>query len=297
MQGRRLHAGALAAVVLWAVLGGACAAAIDAGAIADAQTVARVKTALVNDPVLGERALEVRVMQGIAEISGRVLSTDELQRAIGIVRAVPGVSGVQAGSVLVGAAPAAPAGAEPLPVDPGAELRELERNPSLLTLGAALSTSRPASDDLSPRWTIGLLIRVGSGVGLGPVVGFNWFRAGVEPGGDSRVRVRPLMGGIGYTVQRGETSIGTSIAAGYAFNSVSRPRGDGRTAVAVDNSWVLRPGVSVWHDLGRRLALNVSFNYVLTELGVTFLEDGRLIKRDISGNTAVIQAGLAYKFF
>jgi len=67
--------------------------------------------------------------------------------------------------------------------------------------------------------------------------------------------------------------------------------------VEVGNSLAWRPGVSVWFDLGRRFALNVSGGYVMTRLRITVLEGGRLVKRDERGDTAVVHGGLAYKLF
>jgi hypothetical protein len=84
-----------------------------------------------------------------------------------------------------------------------------------------------------------------------------------------------------------------------AFNSLTVPatgRAD-RVAVEVDNSLVWRPGVSVWLDLSRRFAVNLSLGYVLTRLQVTFAQDGQLVKRGVSGDTTIVHAGLAYKVF
>ena len=63
------------------------------------------------------------------------------------------------------------------------------------------------------------------------------------------------------------------------------------------HSLIWRPGVSVWSDLNRRLALNVTVGYVVTGLRATFLEDGQLVKQSVSGDTTIVHAGIAYKLF
>ena len=72
-----------------------CSAAVDRVAIEDAQTAARVKTALVNDPELGASAIEVRVECRIVQLAGRVQTQTEADRAAAVARSVPGVQGVE----------------------------------------------------------------------------------------------------------------------------------------------------------------------------------------------------------
>src|SRR5512145_2481388 len=73
----------------------ACSAVVDRAAIEDAQTAARVKTALVNDPELGASAIEVRVEHGIVQLAGRVRTQTEADRAAAVAQSVPGVQGVE----------------------------------------------------------------------------------------------------------------------------------------------------------------------------------------------------------
>jgi hypothetical protein len=71
-----------------------CAAAIDALDVEQAQTAARVITALVNDPEIGTRPIDVRVSRGIVRLTGRVRSGAEAARAVEIARQVQGVTRV-----------------------------------------------------------------------------------------------------------------------------------------------------------------------------------------------------------
>ncbi len=61
----------------------------------DGRISAAVRTALLNDPELGLRAIAVEVRRGTVALSGVVRSTDEAERAERLVRAVDGVREVQ----------------------------------------------------------------------------------------------------------------------------------------------------------------------------------------------------------
>lgn len=56
---------------------------------------ARVKTALLNDPVVGARRIDVHVTGHAVRLTGRVASAAERDRAVSITAAVPGVESVK----------------------------------------------------------------------------------------------------------------------------------------------------------------------------------------------------------
>jgi hyperosmotically inducible protein len=56
--------------------------------------VARVKTALLNDPIVGKRRIDVHVTGGQVRLAGRVATIEERDRAVSLARAVQGVLGV-----------------------------------------------------------------------------------------------------------------------------------------------------------------------------------------------------------
>jgi hypothetical protein len=269
----------------------------------EAQTTARVKTALVNDPELGLFAIEVRVIDGVAHLTGRVRSRDQAERAEDITREVSGVTGV-ASALAVGDEPAPPqpdrlARRPP----PNREMAELESGPSLFAAGATVGWSLTVSDQLERGIAIGPLVRFGVPHGLGPTIGFDWFRADIESVEGlppiTRVNIRPIMAGIGYTRRTGSLSVTPSIVAGYAFNSLTiTDTGIAENLpVEVSNSFVWRVGLSAWFDTSRRTAVNLSAGYLMTGLGLTVLDGQRLTRREASGNTAIVHAGLAYRIF
>jgi hypothetical protein len=296
------HGALLAAIV--ASLLTACSAALNPAVIADAQTAARVKTALVNDPEVGGFAIEVRVSGGVATLSGRVGSEAQARRALELARGADGVTSVRS-DLRVGAGPDAPPPppAAPATDPPPAVDAEIDSAPALLAIGAAGAWSIPRREALKTRTSIGPLIKFGAPRGLGPAIGFDWFQANVQSVGGattlSRIHVKPLMGGLGYSFTRNRLAVTPSIVGGYAFNSLTvTDTGVSRgLPVEVDNSFVWRIGVSSWYDLTRRLVMNASIGYIMTGLRLTVLDEARLEHRDVSGDTTIVHVGVAYRIF
>ena len=89
---------ALVIALALAVAGGCGPRAVTAGAspakIAEAELGARVKTALLNDPVVGARRIDVQVSADQVKLTGRVASEAERDRAVSLARAVNGVRSV-----------------------------------------------------------------------------------------------------------------------------------------------------------------------------------------------------------
>lgn len=286
-------------ILVWFTAG--CSQAINPALVMDAQLATRIKTTIVNDPVIGPRAIEARATGGVARLSGRVHSDEEAKRLIDLVRSVPGVTDVQS-SVLVGMAPppAASVQSRRRPLT-GGESMEPPDDPQLLAVGGSLGWTNPRTQRLYPRADVGLLVRLGSGRGLGPAIGFNWFRADLHEGRDllGQLRVRPIMGGLGYTVRNDRVSATVALVGGIAFNSFNAGSlaSGTRVALKADNSLVWRPGVSLWVDVNRRLALNVSAVYLIVRPTVTWLEDGRVTTRPLRADTILVSTGVAYKIF
>jgi hypothetical protein len=226
----------------------------------------------------------------------------DADRAAALARTVPGVRDVQLNLQIGGT------GASLIedPVDsPPESVDEFGTDdPGLLAVGASLGWSGPRVGALDPRVSVGPLVRLGSGRGLGLALALNWFQTTLgdaSPGAVviSRIHVRPIMAGLSYTWAADWLSISPSLVGGLAFNSmtVQETGPAGRVAVEVGNSFVWRPGVSVWFDVSRRAAVNLTLGYVVTNLRITFLEESRLVRQSIPGDTTILHAGLAYKLF
>ncbi len=298
---------ALAALLIAGVATVGCAPALSGLTIEAVRTEARVKTALVNDPVVGARVITVHVVAGVAELSGRVASAEEATRAAAVARAVAGVTEVQL-RLAIGESPDTPEAALEPRADPkrgpAYELAELEDRPHLLALGGAMGWANQQGPAAGTRVSPQPLVRLGSGPGWGPAVAFEWFDARVAASPDApidagAVRLRPLMAGVRYARPFGRVSVAPSLVAGYSINRLGVPgQGSASTLpVEIANSFVWRPGVSVWIDTSRRTVLNLSIGRAFTDPRVTFVESGRLVERTVSADTTVVLVGVAYRLF
>lgn len=63
--------------------------------IDDATITTRVKTAFVNDPVVGALRIDVDTFKGVVTLSGRVKSKEEEAQAIALARKIDGVTDVK----------------------------------------------------------------------------------------------------------------------------------------------------------------------------------------------------------
>lgn len=289
-------------------LASGCSRAIDPLRVADAQLAVRVKSVLINDPDVGSYPIEVHVTNGVVRLSGRLDSDVQRQRALGLARSVAGVRDLESALTVqddAGSGPtvaALPRSPPPAPqTAPDDEMREADRR--LLAVGASFGRKAPIGSTLDATVHVSPLVKIGSGAGLGVTVGFDWFDADLRPSGASAragtLKVRPVMAGVGYTVQRARASVGLSVVGGIAFNSVDPHPGDAGTDLALDagNSLAWRSGLSVWIDLNSRLAFNVFGGYLMTRPRTTFLEGGRPVARRVRADTSLVRVGLAYKLF
>ncbi len=55
----------------------------------------RVKTAFINDPVVGAARIDVETFKGVVTLSGRVKSKDEETKALDLARTIKGVTDVK----------------------------------------------------------------------------------------------------------------------------------------------------------------------------------------------------------
>ena len=89
-QLRHLALALLVAVPLTVACGKTVGETID-----DATITTRVKTAYINDPVVGALRIDVDTFKGVVTLSGRVKSKAEEQKAIELARQIKGVSDVK----------------------------------------------------------------------------------------------------------------------------------------------------------------------------------------------------------
>lgn len=93
MRLRRVSA-LLAAVLLVLPLLAACGKTVGE-TIDDATITTRVKTAFINDPVIGAARIDVDTFKGVVTLSGRVKSKEEEAKAIQLAKSIRGVVDVK----------------------------------------------------------------------------------------------------------------------------------------------------------------------------------------------------------
>lgn len=92
---KKLHFASV--ILLLAVMLSACAKSIKdtTNTMDDPTVTVRVKTAFINDPVVGAARIDVETFKGVVTLSGRVKSKDEEAKAIALARSVKGVTDVK----------------------------------------------------------------------------------------------------------------------------------------------------------------------------------------------------------
>ena len=185
---------------------------------------------------------------------------------------------------------------------------------SRITLGGTVSTKLP-SDGSGLTTSIRPSIWFGqSHEGWGFKYGLNWFSTEtdwpvanqVTDGG--KLNIRPLMAGYGYTHIMGRTSVSAKVLGGYAFTSFSLNPGTERayqlnpgiTSVEADssNTFVLKPEISAWVDLGNKFGLHMSTGYMIARPLVSVKTSAGLERRErIDADRLQIKIGIGYSVF
>lgn len=70
-------------------------APVNAAAVDDALVTSRVKTAFINDAVLGAARIDVDTFRGVVTLSGRVTTKEQEAGAIALARTIRGVTDVR----------------------------------------------------------------------------------------------------------------------------------------------------------------------------------------------------------
>lgn len=98
MKNRRRASAFLLVLTLLGPLLSGCAKATGASrpaAVDDAVVTTRVKTAFINDPMVGGARIDVDTFNGVVTLSGRVQNKEQETKALEIARTIRGVSDVK----------------------------------------------------------------------------------------------------------------------------------------------------------------------------------------------------------
>ncbi len=180
-------------------------------------------------------------------------------------------------------------------------------------LGLAISSYDPTGQLGQSATSIGPLIRIKMGTGLGPTIGFDWYAVGVNAvvGGRQvyvgRVAVKPLMVGLAYNWNRGKYWVSASLVGGYAFagttiNDQARPAfrsSSGASYLSFDtvNSFVFRPQLGMWYDASPRVGVSASIAYIGVRPKLRVSSDVGTRDFPLDARCTVLTFGLVYGVF
>lgn len=145
-------------------------------------------------------------------------------------------------------------------------------------IGGSVGSIFTFDDDVSNGVAFGFNAGLAPAPGFGPTLGFGWYQQDLtlsRASGDrevGRLRVRPLMAGVGYSWVKDRVAIGASVNAGISFNSI-RLNDEYRTffgpgtEVRVDasNSFAVRPQLRVEYSVARKVGVYTSAGYFFSE--------------------------------
>jgi hypothetical protein len=160
----------------------------------------------------------------------------------------------------------------------------------------------------------GFLWRIGHGHdGWGWDYGLGWYAAdlqqpvGAKSTDFGELHVRPFVGGYGYSKRFGRTQVSGKLLGGYAFNSFHmkpafddayrQARGASSLTTDVSNTFVLRPEVSAWIDVSRKIGLNLSAGYTVARPEVTVSSSAGRDTRHIKADMLTLRIGAVYSIF
>lgn len=178
-----------------------------------------------------------------------------------------------------------------------------------VSVGGSVTFVKPTDDEVKSVFRPGPLVRLNPRKGWGPAGALNWFTADIEdPSGSSnsfaRLRVRPLMVGVAYTIGEQPVLVSFSIVAGPSFNKLSleddfvrslpagsAPEVDAKTSLAV------RPGVGVTLTVAPRVAIVGFGGYMVNRPDVVYRDATRQLTNRWKADSIVLSVGAVYSLF
>lgn len=183
-----------------------------------------------------------------------------------------------------------------------------------VAVGISLSTRQGMVSGTDGHTSVGFTWRIGhSHDGWGWHYGLGWYSADLaqpvtaEPTGFGELKVRPFMAGYGYTRVFNRTAVTAKLMGGYSFNSFAlyptfddqyrRSLGARTVSTEVSNSFVLKPEISSWFDISRKVGFQVSLAYTLARPEVTVSSTLGTDTRHIHADVVTAKIGVVYSVF
>jgi hypothetical protein len=182
----------------------------------------------------------------------------------------------------------------------------LAQTEGLFSVGGSVTVNATTDDDVDSAISVGPLVRLNPRKGWGPAGAFNWYRADLlnPAGGDAdfaRLRIRPLMAGVSYTIGSQPVLTSFSVVAGPSFNHtkfkddyVPLPG----ESIDAETSFAVRPGVGVTWTLASRVAAVGFAGYMINRPDVVYRNAFGDETRDRwKADSVVLSVGLVFSLF
>jgi len=175
-----------------------------------------------------------------------------------------------------------------------------------VSVGASVTHNSTTDGDVASVTSVGPLVRLNPHKGWGPAGALNWFRADLDDpagaaGDFARLRVRPLMGGVSYSVGSATVLTSFSIVVGPSFNKAEFH--DSYTAgsvesISAENSFAARPGVGVTWTVAPRVAVVGFGGYLINRPDVEYRNRfGQVFNDRWKADAVVLSVGVVYSVF
>ena len=174
-------------------------------------------------------------------------------------------------------------------------------------VGVAVTQLLPTSDELSPTTGVTPFVRLSPKKGWGISAGLNWSRVDVDgdfagiDGDIGRIRMRPLMGGVGYTFVSGSLYTTLSVVAGPSWNtlSLSAPLRDQFGAEEDTDAWsfAVRPGVGVTYGLTSRFGLTGFGGFLVNRPNFKVDTSSGEVEKKFTADAFALSAGIVVTLF
>jgi len=141
---------------------------------------------------------------------------------------------------------------------------------------------------------------------------FGWFDTDIEQprvvssSNLGRLRVRPIMLGYGYTKLRGRAAFTSDLVAGYALNSFRldpstiatyQARGASDVHGEATNTFVVKPELTLWYDLNRRIGIKMDGGYLIVRPSATIVTTLGRDTQSIRADTFLLTFSAVYSIF
>jgi hypothetical protein len=179
-----------------------------------------------------------------------------------------------------------------------------------VSVGGSVTFVQPTDSEVGSLVGIGPLVRLNPKKGWGPAGGLSWFRSDIDnPSGAggpfARLRVRPLMGGIAYTIGEQPVLISFSVVVGPSFNSLdfeddfldTLPQGP-QPDLEAKNSFAVRPGVGLTWTVAPRVAIIGFGGYMFNRPDVVYRDvSGQEYRNRWKADSILLSVGAVYSLF